>query len=123
MRPYTDLHGFESIVLEESFVLGIQATPGAVEFRVDLVLARDHPDFRTPQPGDAECFRLGVVRFRDVQRVTWSSQGAQPASDATGDLDYGHIDSFVWDRELFELNGNWGAMEVVAASGVRVSLD
>jgi hypothetical protein len=38
MQPYTDLDGLQDIVLEESYVLGITATPGSVVFTMDFVL-------------------------------------------------------------------------------------
>lgn len=42
-------------------------------------------------------------------------QGAPPATDASGEVDFGHIDSLVWDGNAFELEGDWGRMEVSAA--------
>lgn len=115
LKPYTDLPGFEAVVLEESFVLGIQATPGAVIFDVDLVLTPDHPAYTPPPSNERECFHVGRVRFVEVRRVVWEEQGAAPATDASGEIDFGHIDSLVWDNNIFRLEGDWGRMEVSAA--------
>jgi hypothetical protein len=38
MQPYTGIDGLPDIVLEESYVLGISATPGQVVFTMDFVL-------------------------------------------------------------------------------------
>mgnify|MGYP000368437538 CR=1 FL=1 len=115
VKPYTDLPGFEALVLEESYVLGIQATPGALTFDVDLVLTPEHPAYAPPAADETECFRRGRVRFCEVHRLVWDQQGAPPATDASGEIDFGHIDSLVWDDGTFRLEGDWGRMEVSAS--------
>ena len=44
----------------------------------------------------------------------WGGQGAAPATDASGERDFGHIDSLVWEGDAFRLEGDWGRMEVSA---------
>jgi hypothetical protein len=114
VKPYTDLAGFEALVLEESYVLGIQAIPGEVTFDVDLVLTIEHSAYARPPTNETECFRVGRIRFMGVQRLIWEQQGAPPATDASGETDFGHIDSFGWDDNTFRLEGDWGRMEVYA---------
>ena len=55
MRPYTELPALDEIVLEESFVLGVTAEPGAVTFEMDFVLTPRHPDYVPPPPHETEC--------------------------------------------------------------------
>jgi hypothetical protein len=121
VRPYTDLDGFEAVVLEESYVFGIKAIPGAVTFKVEFALTPEHPAYAPPRSGETECFRTGRVRFINVERLVWEDQGAPPATDASGEIDYGHIDSFTWDGMTFKLEGDWGRMELTAA-GVEVEV-
>jgi hypothetical protein len=121
VRPYTDLPGFEALVLEESYVLAIGATPGTVTFDVELALTAEHPDYASPPADETECFRVGRVFFTDVRRLVWERQGAPAATDASGEIDFGHIDSFVWDENTFTLEGDWGRMEV-SASRVDVEI-
>jgi len=115
MRPYTDLPGFEALVLEESFVLGIAATPGAVSFAIEFVLTPDHPAYSVPPEEENECYRRGELRFIGVRRLEWSDQGAPPATDATGEADFGHIDDMQWNGNTYTLSGDWGQMTVEAA--------
>jgi hypothetical protein len=115
MRPYTDLAGFEALVLEESYVLGIRAIPGEVTFDVDLVLTPEHPAYTPPPANVTECFRIGRIRFVGVRELVWQRQEAIPATDASGERDFGHIDSLEWDGGTFKLEGDWGRMEVSAA--------
>lgn len=120
MKPYTDLPAFEALILEESYVLGIEAAPSAVTFDVDLAIAPGHPDYAPPPAHETECFRRGRIRFVDVRDLVWRGQGARPATDASGDRDFGHIDSLVWSGDAFKLEGDWGFMEVSAG---RIEVD
>ena len=76
MKPYTDLKGLEDIVLEESYVLAITATPGQVVFKVDFVLTSDHPRYRPKRPDEFACFWRGELRFQDIKILYWTGQGA-----------------------------------------------
>jgi hypothetical protein len=114
MRAYTDLPGLAEIVLEESFVLSIEARPGVVVFEIDFVLTPRHPDYTPPSSSETECFRRGTLRLVDVRRLVWDEQGGRPATDASGEIDYGHIDSFEWDDGRFVLQGDWGSADVTA---------
>lgn len=96
-------------------MLAIEATPSVVAFDVDLALTRDHPAYSPPPSNQTECFRVGRVRFVEVLRLVWEEQGAAPATDASGEIDFGHIDSLVWDDNVFMLEGDWGRMELSAA--------
>ena len=96
-------------------MLGIRATPGEVTFDVDLVLTPEHPAYTPPPPNETECGRVGRVRFVEVHELVWGGQGAAPATDASGERDFGHIDSLEWDGGTFRLEGDWGRMEVSAA--------
>jgi hypothetical protein len=119
---YTDIAGLEAIVLEESYVLGVCAGPGTVALRVDFVLTAQHPDYAPPLPDETECFRRGRILFEGVRRLQWEGQGAPPATDATGEADYGHVDSFEWDEDTYRLGGDFGKL-TVSASTVRVAID
>jgi hypothetical protein len=115
MQPYTGIDGLQDIVLEESYVLGITATPGSVVFTMDFVLTRDHPLFQPFNPVETyECFRRGQLRFQGVKSLQYSDQIAQATQDPDGELDWGHIDYFEWKPGCYRLEaeGDWGIMEI-----------
>ena len=114
MNAYTDLPGLEEIVLEESYVLAVRAEPATVVFEVDFVLTQKHPEYVRPPATERECFHRGFLRFLKVESLVWGDQGLQPAVDASGELDYGHIDSLTTGQRTFWLEGDWGRMEVCA---------
>jgi hypothetical protein len=115
MKAYTELPGFEGLLLEESYVLDIEAHPGVLVLSMDLVLTPEHPQYSEPLPDEQYCYRNGFIRFTGVQRLVWVDQGAPPATDATGEVDYGNIDSFEWDEVGTRLQGSWGQIELRAA--------
>ena len=119
---YKSVPAFEGVVLEESFVLGIAVEPGIVTFAVEFVLAPDHVEYRVPPPEEQFCFNTGTLVFSRVSDFTWTGQGAPPATDATGESDYGHIDFLAVEGPAYSMGGDWGTMRIVAGR-VDVELD
>lgn len=122
MKPYTVLNDFDGYFLEDSWVLDIEAHPGSLEFRLDLVLTPSHPDYAEPKPDEQHCYRHGKLRFLEVASLMWDNQGAPPAIDASSELDYGNIDTFEWVDSQFLLDGSWGRAHIRAES-VRIDLE
>lgn len=122
MTSYEEMAGFEHVVLEESFVLDVIAKPASVSFRMEVVLTPEHPRYVAPGPDSYLCYRDGRLEFGGVTELEWTGQGAPPATDASGEIDYGHIDTMTWDSGLYELQGDWGAMRIWAESA-RVMVD
>jgi hypothetical protein len=120
MRPYTALTGLAEVYLEDSYVLGIEARPGELRFLLDLVLTPSHTAYRPAAPGEQHCYRRAQLVFTGVTRLVWTDQGAPPARDACGELDYGNVDVYEWDDAGHRLTGDWGRIEVVAEA---VSVD
>lgn len=114
VTAYTSLPQLSEFLLEESYVLGIEARPTSVRFALDLVLTPEHPRYADPVPGEQYCFRRGHIDFVGVRRLLWTAQGAPPARDASGELDYGNIDLFNLTETGYELEGAWGRMELQA---------
>lgn len=121
MHPYVEIAQLRELLLEESYLLGITAVPGKVTFELDLVLTPGHAEYSAPKPGEQYCVRRGVLVFEGVSRLLWSHSGNPPAVDASGEVDYGQIDSFEWDDVGALLEGSWGRMEIVSSS-VEVAL-
>ncbi len=115
MRPYVEISQLRDFLLEESYVLGITAIPGAVTFELDLVLTPDHAEYRPPALNEQYCVRRGSMVFKGVTRLLWSNSGNPPAVDWSGEEDYGQIDSFEWDEAGALLEGSWGRMEIVSS--------
>lgn len=122
-RPYFELPALRSILLEESWVLGIHSNPGEIRFDMRFALMPDHPEYSAPAREHRFDFRSGVLEFHGVTESTWRTQGAAPDSNREGQLDYGHIDSMAFRDSHFALQGAWGELTFTAgSSGVWLSV-
>lgn len=100
--------------LQESWVLDVLVRPAEVVFELDLVLRPSHPEYTAPLPGEQFCYRRATLRFPGLREVTWRL-GADPDDDELDDdVDYGAIDTLRTDGEVYELDGDWGAMSLVS---------
>lgn len=113
---YPQLTGFEGVYLEDSFVLGVTASPGRLALDVELVLTARHPAYRPPAPGEQNCYARAVIEFPDIRSLTWTGQGTPPAVDAAGETDYGGIDALYWNGSAFHIEGDWGSIDVVSGA-------
>jgi hypothetical protein len=116
VRSYVELNGLKEIVPEESYVLGVVARPAELIFDIEFVLTKQHPAYVAPTSTETECFKRGTLKFVRVERLVWEGQGAPPAIDASGERDFGHIDSFEWEDQLYVLAGDWGRIETTAGA-------
>jgi hypothetical protein len=112
MAAYYELPGLEQIYLEDSFVLGVEILPGTVRVRLDVVLREGHQSYVAPGADEQYCFRKGVLRLEEVAEVTWRMPTGPPAIDASGDTDYGGIDSYEVDDSVHRIMGEIGELSV-----------
>ena len=113
---YTDIAGFEHVLLEESFVLDVVARPGSVEVTIDLVLLVGHEAYHDPRVGEMRCYVRAALRFSGVTELSWVDQGRRPAIDASGDIDYGGVDLFDQVNNEWRFAGDWGDIRLKAES-------
>lgn len=113
--PYYQFQGFEHVYLEDSYVLDIQINPSSAEFLLRVVLTEDHPLYNAPLSGEKYCYRNGLLRFTNVERVEWLEKSMMPYTDATGSVDYGNIDEFYLSDEHYYLNGDWGELKITSS--------
>jgi len=103
--------------LEDSWVLDVSASERDCTFRLDLVLTPQHPGYHQPRPGEQYCYARALLRVTSGVAVAFQPGTGPPASDATGEFDWGNIDTFDsvdWEgRDAWQLTGSWG--ELLAA--------
>lgn len=111
--------------LEDSWVLEVQASERECTFRLDLVLTHEHAAYKPPKPGEQHCYAPATLRISTNEALSFQPGQGQPASDATGEVDYGNIDTFDpvdWEgRDAWMLTGLWGEL-LVATPEVAVAL-
>ncbi|GAA3885876.1 hypothetical protein ACFYWH_42200 [Streptomyces sp. NPDC003737] len=115
MNDYREVSRLAVYHLEESYVLDIQARPGSLALEMDLALNVDHPQHKPALPGERHCYRRGTLQFSQVVDLHWVDQGTPPAKDATGELDYGTVDSLEVEGNLYVMTGDFGRISVTAS--------
>jgi hypothetical protein len=122
MKGYEQLSGFEHLYLEDSWVLAVGERANELRFDLEAVLTEDHPDWHPPKPDEVYAYKRLAVVFLKPREVTWVKRmTGPPAVDASGEVDYGNIDVFMWDGDLFDLQGDWGHVRVVSDPPVVVN--
>ena len=104
--------GLKHLYLEDSWVLGIEESPDELRFDLEAVLTEDHPRWSTPKPDEQYAYLPIALVFRRPRTIEFERSRCPPAVDATGEIDYGHIDSFQWEGCRFELEGDWGSVRI-----------
>jgi hypothetical protein len=108
--------GLANVVLEDSWVLGLEASLTALTFRLDLVLTPSHASYGPPLPGEARCYRSGTLVVASESALLLRRSSLPPANDAAGGRDYGHIDTFdladSTNDRVWILAGDWGDASV-----------
>jgi hypothetical protein len=114
MVDYTQFPGLAGIHLEDSYVLSIQNSPGALVFRLDVVLTPEHPAYHAPRPGEHHCYAAGKLVFANATGVECTRQTGARYTDATGEDDLGNIDILRVDGEVFVVEGDWGEVRIIS---------
>ncbi|WP_290061623.1 hypothetical protein [Amycolatopsis solani] len=112
MTNYTDFPGLANVYLEDSFVLAIDVTPTSLSFRLEAVLTPSHPRYHDPRPGEAHCCADAVLTIAEATKIEWVTRSSQSYRDATGEEDFGNIDSLRRHDGHYELAGDWGHVRI-----------
>ncbi|SIQ13875.1 hypothetical protein SAMN05444858_101262 [Micromonospora avicenniae] len=100
-----------AVSLEDSWVLSLDASLTELSFVLDLALTPAHSAYIAFARGQACCFARGTLRIESESAVLVRRSSLPPATDAAGELDYGHIDAFQQVSSgdaMWALTGDWG---------------
>lgn len=103
-----------SVYLEDSWVLDLAPSDSGLTFRLEAVLTPAHALYEPASPGEQHCYRTAWLSVRSQRPIEVHLSGNPPATDATGGVDLGHIDAFVFNPtdDHWDLEGNWGTARV-----------
>lgn len=105
------------VYLPDSWVLAVE-TDGStfVSFLLDAALQPEHPLFYSP-PKPGEQYAYARLRWRLSGQVHWNDGPNldHPAIDASGEPDFGNIDSWIGMGANDCLEGEWGNVVVYNA--------
>ncbi|MFI1239495.1 hypothetical protein [Nocardia salmonicida] len=118
-RDYTDFPELSHLYLEDSYVLKIVESPTEVRFFLEAVLTPGSSDYRDPKSGEQYCYQNGELIFLNVRSVKWVARSMHKHRDATGSEDLGNIDSLIERDGIYEVEGDWGRVEISSARDPR----
>jgi hypothetical protein len=100
------------VYLEDSWILDVTPTEYALQFVIEAVLTPVHAEYQPAKPGEQHCYREGILVVSSTRPISFEGSGAPPARDASGQFDYGNIDTFTGvdldGTAAWELTGDWG---------------
>lgn len=105
---YNEIPSFANIYLEDSYVTAVREGESSLAFELEAVLTEDHPKYKAPKVGEGHCYSKIFLRFLNVDSFEWLERRFMAYADASGELDYGNIDSFVDCEGGYKLTGDWG---------------
>ena len=115
---WLDITKFDGLDLSESYVLGWLRKDNQMTFQADFAVAPDHPTYSPPLPTEYAHFRLGTLSFSNVKSAKGlpDQSAVRPAIDASGEADYGHIESFTRNVGVCEIGLEFGIVNIEAES-------
>jgi len=120
VRVYEELPGFEHLHLEDSWVLAIANDAEGVRLDLEAVMTDEPPRWKPPNAGEQYSYLRVAIVFSPATAVELELSGRPPATDATGETDFGNIDSFRWIADRFELEGDCGRPRAQGAQPIVV---
>ena len=112
---YFTIEEFENVFLEDSWVLRIRTDSNSAEFLLDVVLTEKHPLYTFPKQNEQYCYKQATINFPEVVKAIWVEVNMFPYKDLDGEIDFGNIDSFIYDGEYYNLSGDWGELKIQSA--------
>lgn len=100
----------EGIDLSESFVLSWTATDARLVFQMEFALWPESSFYRKPRDGEWTCFRRGALVFDRITLVEGliKQEDVRGATDASGERDYGNVETFEEADDGVKLSGEFG---------------
>ncbi|WP_236573715.1 hypothetical protein [Nocardia caishijiensis] len=110
------------LYLEDSYVVGIFEDSSEVRFSLEAVVRPGSPYYRDPRPGEQYCYRNGDLVFGNIRNVHWITRSPHAYRDATGTEDLGNIDCLIERNGVYDVEGDWGRVEITSARDPRFEI-
>lgn len=107
----------QKVFLPDSWVLAVEWDAGCLCLELDAVLEEGHPLYYYP-PKQGEQYPYAHLRWCLRGEVHWNEGPnlAHRAPDPDGSVDYGNVDAWFQEGDVEHLEGDWGAVVIVAAA-------
>ena len=111
---WTEFEKFRGIDLNDSFILGWRHEGQNVIFELEASIWSESEHYLPPQPGEYRCYRRATLAFKNIREcIGLPPMGSAPkATDATGEIDFGNIDSLQILNDGFSVEGDFGTANI-----------
>ena len=115
---------FRGIDLNDSFVLGWRDEADKVVFNLELSIWPESPWYEKPRAQEYTCYKRGKLNFSGVREVSGflPIKGIPSSRDLNGTDDYGNIDVFRLHNDTYQVQGDFGDVEILGGN-VSLTLD
>jgi hypothetical protein len=106
---WTEMGCFRGIDLNDSFVLSWAHGERDLSFVLEASIWPESEYYQTPKAGEYTCYRPAVLRFTNCKRISGllEMEEARASTDASGEIDYGNIDTLKRTKSGFQLAGDF----------------
>ena len=112
---WEEMEIFKGIDLNDSFVLSWAHKPNEVVFDLEASIWPESKYYEKPLKDEYTCYkhaRLSIINIKEIKGLKEMSQ-VLPATDATGEKDYGNIDTLKKSKDGYYLEGEFGSVSIV----------
>lgn len=109
---YAQIPDLQHIYLEDSYVLNVKEYESRLVFLLEAVLTEQHPQYLLPAADEYYCYRRATLVFPATKRVIWLEKHFKPYRDTSDHVDYGNIDIFYAQDDVYHLEGDWGRVVI-----------
>ena len=104
------MNPMEGIELQDSFVLDWSANDSELIFQIEASIWPSSIHYVEPKQSEYTCYKRGSIRFLTFDSISGLKDKLEVKqySDATGELDYGNIDSLSATPNGFSIIGDFG---------------
>jgi len=109
---------FEGIDLTDSFVLSWRQSPTEILFNLEASIWPQSEYYEEPIDDEITCYKPATLIFKNVDEVSGLLEMSEvrPFSDASGEKDYGNIDSLEQINNGYRVVGEFGSVLINGGS-------
>jgi len=113
---------FNGIDLNDSFVLAWSSTGNELDITLEASIWPESEYYEKPKNNEYTCYKPAKLRIRNIKNISGlrSMEQVMSSTDATGEKDYGNIESLEKSDQGFSLEGDFGS---VAITGGEISFE
>ena len=111
---WKEMEIFKGIDLNDTFVLSWNSAGNELNFALEASIWPESEFYEKPKKEEYTCYKPARLRFKNIKNIhgLLSMDEAVPSTDASGEKDYGNIESLVKTDDGFSLEGDFGSVTI-----------